>query len=518
MASEARKVQIGPNDPLAAEPPMSPSSAPRLPGTPRPVLPPGVSAETGAPPEAGSRPVPLVSPARSAALAAGLFLVVGVAWIVFSDRALGVLAPTPEAFASLQTWKGTVFVGATALLLFALLHAQFSRRNRQAHRLLAAAERLRAQIENSPLALLELDADFRVTRWSARAEELFGWRADEVIGRSLDEVGFVHPDDRDELNELLERSRREGGTGSINHNRNLRADGSVVYCEWYNSWLRDSEGRVTTVLSLAQDVTWQREAVDEVRRMNRELEARVHRRTEQLSHANADLKAFSYSISHDLRAPVRAIIGFGEILERRYTEALPDEGRRYLGLIVEAGTQMNALIDGLLRYGRVDHEAVTPEALDPGQVVRGLLPRFDALLSGSEGSIQIADPLPVVTGDRALLESVFQNLIQNALKYRHPDRPPRVRIEGEVSSEGPVLRIKDNGMGVPEDDRERIFGLFERVAATSGTPGAGLGLSIVRRSLERMGATIRVDAGDGNEGSTFVMAFPPGHLASEGAA
>jgi PAS domain S-box-containing protein len=466
------------------------------------------------PPATDTGPRSLVSAGASAAVPAGLFLAVGVAWIVFSDRVLMSVAGSPEAVAEMQTVKGIIFVLATSGLLYLLLHAQFSRQNRQAAGLIAAGERLRAQIENSPLALVEFDQAGRVARWSPRATELFGWTQAEVLGRTIDDLAFVHPDDRETLARRLAKSLDEGGLGSIHHNRNLRKDGSIVHCEWYNSWIRDASGEVSTMISLAQDVTWQREAVDEVNRLNRELEARVHQRTEELAVANADLKAFTWSISHDLRAPVRAIVGFGEILQRRHAGGLPDEGRTYLDHIVQAGNQMNRLIDGLLRYAQIDQDAVHPDLVDIEALVAEILPRLESLVSDPGGKVQIGPDLPALHGDRQLLESVLQNLLENGLRYRHPDRPPLVRIEGRREGGASELRVVDNGRGIPPEERGRAFTLFERIDPSPELPGSGLGLAIVKRALDRMGATIHIQEGDQGRGTAFVLRFPdPGAAA-----
>jgi PAS domain S-box-containing protein len=449
------------------------------------------------------------SPAGSAAVAAGSFFVVALLWIVLSDRLLLALAPTPEAFATLQTWKGSLFVLVITLLLFALLHTQFTRRSRQAASLTASGKRLRMQIENSPLALVEFDADLRISGWSPRAEELFGWTAEEVLGDRWHDFSLVHPDDRDLVRESVEKARAENQVGWILANRNLRKDGSTLHCEWYNSWIRNDEGNVTEMISLVHDVSWQQEVLTQVRKLNRELEARVHRRTEQLAQANADLKAFTWSISHDLRAPVRAVTGFAEILERRYGADLPEEAQRYLGHVLEASSQMDRLIDGLMEYGRLEQEPMEIERVDVAEVARRLQARFAPILSKLGGSIHIDPALPSAFADAHLLERILQNLMDNALKFRHPERVADVRISGDREGVVSVIRVEDNGLGIPREDRERVFGLFERVAASRDVEGAGLGLSIVRRSVERMGGRVTVeDPFDGSPGAAFVLRLP----------
>ncbi|TVP47548.1 MAG: PAS domain S-box protein [Gemmatimonadales bacterium] len=457
----------------------------------------------------GRTPERVPSPAASAAVAAGSFFVVAILWIVLSDRLLLLLAPTPEAFAALQTWKGSLFVLVITLLLFVVLRSQFTRRMRQAASLAASGERLRMQIENSPLALVEFDAELRISGWSPRAEELFGWTAEEVTGGRWHDFGLVHADDCDLVHEAVEKARAENQAGWILANRNLRKDGATLHCEWYNSWIRDEEGKVTEMISLVQDVSWQEEVLAQLRKLNRELEARVHRRTEQLAQANADLKAFTWSISHDLRAPVRAVTGFGEILERRYGSDLPEEAQRYLGHMLEASNQMDRLIDGLLEFGRLEDASLRIEQVDVREIARGLEARFAPELSDRGGTIHISPDLPSACADATLLERILQNLMHNALKFRHPERVPRIRVTGSREGRSSIIRVEDNGLGIPPPERERIFGLFERLSSSSGVEGSGLGLSIVRRSMERIGGTVSIeDPGDGSPGCAFVLRLP----------
>ncbi len=462
---------------------------------------------------AGLLPAP-PSPARSAAVAAGLYAAVGTLWIVASDWVLFQLSPGPEAFATLQTWKGTLFVLVTAGFLFVLLRFQFARRARAAGELKAANQRLASHVENTPLALIEFDQEFRVSRWSKRAEDVFGWSAAEVLGKRWSDWGFVPPEDLPEVERIINESLEAGESGSFSVNRNLRRDGQVIWCEWYNSWLRGGDGNPTSMMSLAHDVTDELEATREVRRLNLELEARVHRRTEELAQANADLRALSYSISHDLRAPVRAILGFGEIIRRRHGEALPEEGRRYVGNILTAGEQMDRLIDGLLEYGKLDSEKVSREVVDLGRVIDEVVEELRAADELASTGVEVVGAIPLVTADPQGLRRVVQNLLGNAWKYRAPDRDWRVRISGEADGSRVLLRVSDNGPGIAEEHRERVFELFERLHSQEEVAGAGLGLAVVRRLMELMGGTVSIGDHDPSdsavvEGVTFVLTFRP---------
>ena len=439
----------------------------------------------------------LPSPVRSAATAALIYTLAGGLWIVFSDHLLAVLAPSPEAFARLQTWKGIGFVAVTAGILFLVLQLQFQRRAEAARQIREGAQRLRLLVQNTPVAVVEWDSDSRVTGWSGVAEDLLGWSAEEVMGKGLGEWPFVHPDDQAEVDRLVEENRRKGAKGFFSLNRNLRPDGSVIWCEWYNSWILGSDGEIVSMLSLAHDVTARRRALEEIQDLNRELERRVRHRTAELAQANVELKALSYSVSHDLRAPIRAILGFGGILERRFRDHLPALGREYLGHLLEAGQQADHLIDGLLEYGRIGSQPVELSPVDPLPVVSSLWGRLQASGDVQGARLEVADSLPSILANEDLLARIFENLFSNSLKYGWSEGPPRIRVDGEVGDVGwAQLRVRDDGPGITEADRERAFDLFQRLHQPAQVAGAGVGLAVVKRSMERMGGRVHLEAGD----------------------
>ncbi|TVP76681.1 MAG: PAS domain-containing sensor histidine kinase [Gemmatimonadales bacterium] len=453
---------------------------------------------------------PLPSASRSAALVALAYVTVGILWILLSDWALAVLIPSQELYALVQTWKGSAFVLVTGLLLFFLLRHQYARRSRRTEELREANHRLNLHVENTPLALVEWDRDLRVVRWSPRAEEIFGWREDEVRGldwRTDPGWRFVVEEDLPAVDRTVEQSLEENASGSYSLNRNHRKDGSIIWCEWYNSWVFDSEGEVASMMSLVHDVTAEREATDEVRRLNQELEARVHRRTEQLAQANADMKALNYSISHDLRAPVRAVLGFGQILERRYSRDFPPEAREYLGHILQAGGHMDLLIDGLLEFGRLESPEGGAAATEAGPVALEVVREVEAAAPEAKGTIQVSEPLPTLPMDRTSLRRVLHNLLGNAVKYRDPSRPLQVRVSGRSNGNGTRLQVEDNGPGIPEEHRDRLFRLFERMHRQEDIPGAGVGLAVVRKSVELAGGTVSIQPSELG-GAAFELAFP----------
>ncbi|MBI5929619.1 MAG: PAS domain S-box protein [Chloroflexi bacterium] len=244
---------------------------------------------------------------------------------------------------------------------------------------------------------------------------------------------------------------------------------------------------------------------DQIAQHTIELERRVRERTTELEHVNQELEAFSYSVSHDLRAPLRAIEGFAEIIARRHREDLNDEGRHYFDNIVQASEQMNQLITDLLAYARLGRQRqgqLKLLALSPilAEVQANLAP----LIAETGGQIQVANDLPAVRGDKTLLKQIFTNLLENALVYHRPGVPPVVRVTFILETDAALIRVEDNGIGIPPEFREKIFGIFQRLHSQEQYPGTGIGLAIVRKTVEMLGGDLWVESADA-EGSRFCV-------------
>lgn len=238
-----------------------------------------------------------------------------------------------------------------------------------------------------------------------------------------------------------------------------------------------------------------------------ELEQRVSDRTLQLQAANRDLNAFSYSVSHDLRAPLRAIDGFARILDETKRACLDEEGRQFLSYILEAAGRMDRLIDDLLTYSRLGERGVPLRPLSLQPILVSLRKELAVSSPEAAGALEIPSDLPVVLGDATLLRQIFANLLQNAFIYRRKDTPPRVVVNWEGGEGKAVVRVRDNGIGIPPEHREKIFAVFQRLHHQGDYPGTGIGLAIVRRSAELLGGGVWVESEPG-EGSTFCVRLP----------
>ena len=245
-------------------------------------------------------------------------------------------------------------------------------------------------------------------------------------------------------------------------------------------------------------------AVRRLRLLNKQLEARVEQRTAELTAANQELEAFSYSVSHDLRAPLRHIHGFSDLLRRQHEASLDATGRRYLTKISDSAQQMGVLIDELLAFSRIGRAELKRTRVD----LRELVDEVRDLLQPEIGGRDIAwtlGELPEVPADRPLLRSVLQNLISNALKYSAPRQRAEISMSTSRESGEFVVSIRDNGVGFDMKYADRLFAVFQRLH--SDFEGTGIGLAIVRRIILRHGGRVWAE-GAVNEGACFYFSLP----------
>lgn len=247
--------------------------------------------------------------------------------------------------------------------------------------------------------------------------------------------------------------------------------------------------------------------LEQVRTQASELELRVAERTAELEEANAELDAYSHSVAHDLRAPLRAIQGFGQALREDHAGRLDEEGQDYLKRIEAAAEELDRLTQDLLAYSRLGRLEMRLQPVDLGEVVGETLAVLEVDIRNQEAVVRVEDPLPVVKGHRVVLTQAVANLVSNALKFVPTGTAPRVRVAAEPRDGWVRLWVEDNGIGIAPEHQERIFRVFERLHGSEAYPGTGIGLAIVRRGIERMGGRVGVESA-GGQGSRFWIELP----------
>ncbi len=361
-----------------------------------------------------------------------------------------------------------------------------------------ARARLAEIVESSDDAIIGKTLDGIITSWNRGAEKVFGYSAKEAIGRPM--LMLIPPERSAEEPEIL--SRIAHGE-SVDHFETVRVrkDGKLIDISATISPLKDSSGKIIGASKVARDITERKLAEEKIRQLNVELELRVVERTAELEAANKELESFSYSVSHDLRAPLRAVNGFARIVLDEFGPQLNGEGRRYLERICNGGQQMGVLIDDLLAFSRLSRQSMNRQEVDSAKLVKAVLVELAPQWEGRQVEIGV-EKLPPCQGDPALLKQVWVNLISNAIKYSRGREPAVIEIGCNRKDEENIHFIKDNGTGFDMQYAGKLFGVFQRLHRADEFEGTGVGLAIVQRIIHRHGGRIWAEAELG-KGATF---------------
>jgi PAS domain S-box-containing protein len=373
-----------------------------------------------------------------------------------------------------------------------------------------AARRLAAIVENSDDAIVSKNLKGVVNSWNRGAEELFGYTAEEMIGQSIMKV--IPPDRQDEERDILARLQRGE---RVHHFETIRRhkSGRLLSVSLTISPIRDAEGNIIGASKIARDIGERKKAEEALRAARRqleqhaqELESKVQERTARIQETVAELEAFSYSLSHDMRAPLRAIQSFSEIVLNEHAERLDEEATGYLQRVVNAAGRMDRLIQDVLAFTRVSRQEITVERIDAEKLIREVIQERPEL-QPPNAEIVIESALLTMLGHEASLTQCLTNLLDNAVKFVPRGVAPRVRIRTEPVDGQVRLWVEDNGIGIDPAAQRRLFALFERVHSGTNYRGTGIGLAIVRKAVERMGGTAGVESEPG-KGSRFWLQLP----------
>jgi PAS domain S-box-containing protein len=334
-------------------------------------------------------------------------------------------------------------------------------------------------------------------------ERVWGRKPEELYADARIWIESIHPEDRARVVEAHDRWASDpNGQRYEEEYRIIRSDGQVRWIFDHGRAVRNADGKIYRVTGVAEDITERKEHAEQIRRLNRELEARVRARTEALKRANEELEAFSYSVSHDLRAPLRTIGGFAQAVLEDYGALLPEEGQRYLRTIRQGAQCMGRLIDTLLRFSRLNRLPIQKRAVNMRELVTRCLEDLTAERVAPSPAIEVGE-MPDAVGEPSLLKQVWFNLLSNALKYSAPREHPRIEV-GAFRDQGgtPVYFVRDNGVGFEMAYAHKLFGVFQRLHREDEFEGTGVGLALVQRVVQRHGGRVWAEATPG-QGACF---------------
>jgi PAS domain S-box-containing protein len=315
-------------------------------------------------------------------------------------------------------------------------------------------------------------------------------------------------DERDGLRAYFARFSPESPDGTIEH-RVRRPDGSTRWLQWHNRAFFDRSGAIVEFQTVGRDVTERREAEEALAALTAGLERRVEERTAELQAANRDLESFTYSVSHDLRAPLRAIDGYTGILQHEHRPELTDAAIRYLDQISQNARQMGRLIDDLLTFSRTGRQALAIQEVEPAGIVAEVLDDLAGERQGREVRVRVGGLAPC-RADPALLKQVYANLIGNAFKFTRDREVAEIAIGSDDGSGQPVYSVRDNGVGFDQKYATMLFQVFQRLHDGREYEGTGVGLAIVQRIVERHGGRVWAEGEPGTGAAFFFTLGPAG--------
>ncbi len=366
----------------------------------------------------------------------------------------------------------------------------------------------------------EIEADFKEAKriaclghWTWNGTDKLTWSEElyTIYGRDLtlpppdwwEVERYYTAESWHKLSEARQRCWRDGIAFSCDAEI-VRQDGISRWVIIRGEAIRGAAGHVVAVHGTVQDITERKFAEMALQQLNIELEDRVADRTAKLNALNQSLESFVYSVSHDLKAPLRGIEGYSRLLEEDYADRLDEEGRLFIRNIRAGVQRMNELIEGLLTYSRMEWRQLEADALDLSVLVHQVLEEFGTDIAMN--NIEVSADLPplIVNGDRDGLAMALRNLLGNAIKFSRHVAHPRIEFGYKQGGEQIILWIRDNGIGFDMKYSQRIFEIFERLYRQEDYPGTGVGLALVRKAMHRMGGQVYAESIPG-EGATFYL-------------
>ncbi len=453
--------------------------------------------------------LPAPNTAQAPLIIAAIYATIGAFWILFSDRILVEFVRDPERIAVLSTYKGWGYVLVTAVLLYLMIRHYLTLQQQHSEHLARERQLLGTTLETLPVGVVIVDAEGTITRGNKAFEEIWGGL------RLLDKADFGEykgwwsasgkPIEAHEWGVARALTRGESSRDEIIDIETFAGERKTILHS--SVPLRDEAGTIIGVIAVNQDITALKKAEAEIVTLNAELEQRVAERTAQLEMANQELEAFSYSVSHDLQAPLHHIAGYSRALLEDYRGRFDEAGERYLLKICTATERMEQMISALLSLSRLNQGTIQKQGVNLSDLVREVCSELKGTDPERLVTLAIQEGV-VVEGEARLLRSVMENLLENAWKYTMGRELARIEFGELTTEDGRVFYLRDNGAGFSMEYAAKLFTPFQRLHSNQEFPGIGIGLATVQRIIRRHGGRIWAESTPGS-GTTFYFTLGP---------
>jgi PAS domain S-box-containing protein len=423
------------------------------------------------------------------------------------NESLNVREASSQSSARTATFTSIASAAAGIVLMlgvFILLSREVRQRERAEAELRRSEENYRLLVESvQDYAIITLDPRGTVTSWNAGAQRIKGYAAEEIVGRQFS--CFYVPEDVEQSKPERELKLAAAEGRMEDENWRLRKDGTRFWANVIITAMRDTTGQLRGFAKVTRDLTERKRAEEEIRNLNEELEHRVIARTAQLEAANKELEAFTYSVSHDLRSPLRHVDGFSKILMEEHQAQLAPEAQRYLERIRNGTQQMGHLVDDLLNLARVGRRELTLQVSGLNSIVQEVLSELKPETADRQIEWKISK-LPFVECDPALMKQVFTNLLSNAIKFTRTRDRALIEVGDVKQNGGPAVFVRDNGVGFNMKYADKLFGVFQRLHRPEDFEGTGVGLATVQRIIHKHSGRVWAE-GELDKGATFYFSL-----------